>query len=238
MKKTLSLLLLLIVTATAYSQSNVVCQVIDWSSKTAKFDSSEKLAYETEEIKVTYNFWSDIKFVSFTIYNKTDKPVIIDWAKSHIILQDYSNDYFGSSSTFSRNSNGVGSSLTHLPPKSYIEENFTNNTELYFSCTSYFKKMKKGDVVTNDYKEDNSIYKMRNYITYLTSDNKEKVVDNDFYVSQLLRMSKETFLGVKNKNEICDALGKKKITYDYSYPYFKINRSYQYKILPSSGCCM
>ena len=40
---------------------------------------------ENELLKVTYNFWLDEGIMYFTIYNKTDKPIYIDWKKSAFI---------------------------------------------------------------------------------------------------------------------------------------------------------
>lgn len=40
---------------------------------------------ENELLKVTYNFWLNEGIMYFTIYNKTDKPIYVDWKKSAFI---------------------------------------------------------------------------------------------------------------------------------------------------------
>ena len=41
--------------------------------------------YETDTIKITYAFWADKGIISFSIYNKLENPIYIDWKKSAFI---------------------------------------------------------------------------------------------------------------------------------------------------------
>lgn len=41
--------------------------------------------YENDSLKVTYSFWKEKGLMTFSIYNKSDKPLYIDWKKSSYI---------------------------------------------------------------------------------------------------------------------------------------------------------
>ncbi len=44
------------------------------------------IVYENDTLSVTYNFWAEKGILSFAIFNKTNKPLYIDWKKSSYIL--------------------------------------------------------------------------------------------------------------------------------------------------------
>ncbi len=44
------------------------------------------IVYENDTLSVTYNFWAEKGVLSFAIFNKTNKPLYIDWKKSSYIL--------------------------------------------------------------------------------------------------------------------------------------------------------
>lgn len=117
-----------------------------------------------------------------------------------------------------------------------IQEDFQITCPLYFDCGNFIKKLKRDEVTKFDFNESNTIYKLRNYLTYYSLDSKEKTIDNDFYVSQILNMNAETFQGKKVKKETCNEFGKKIIYDTYPFPYSKPNRQYQTKML-SGSCC-
>ncbi len=41
--------------------------------------------YESDTIKITYNFWENGGMLNFTIFNKLDKPFYINWGSSSFI---------------------------------------------------------------------------------------------------------------------------------------------------------
>lgn len=51
----------------------------------------EFYVYETDTLKITYAFWTKKGILSFSVYNKLDKPIYIDWKKSSYI--DNSNKF-------------------------------------------------------------------------------------------------------------------------------------------------
>lgn len=46
---------------------------------------NESYVYETDTVKVTYAFWRKNGIMSFTVFNKLDQPIYIDWKKSSYI---------------------------------------------------------------------------------------------------------------------------------------------------------
>lgn len=237
--------------------AQTIYQVAEWESNSVKLDEKKNMIYSNDHIVITYNFWTDVSEVEFSIYNKSEQAITIEWSKSHFILHNYSNDYFnGNESTFSTSnlfrtsgyytSNAVSTSvstvkkdrlMTHLPPNSYTTETFKIKVPLFFSCENYFKKLKNGQVEEFDYTELSSPYHLRNYITYVSNDNKVHNVDNDFFVVKLRNMNKQTFEGVKVKTEYCNQVGKKSTKMNFSYPFYRSNRNYQTFRLPDDSCC-
>lgn len=59
-------------------------QIIETKAVNAKLDN-DYYVYENEALKVTYRFWHDQGLMSFTIYNKLDAPLYIDWSRSSLI---------------------------------------------------------------------------------------------------------------------------------------------------------
>jgi predicted transcriptional regulator len=245
------------VTLNIFAQSNVIYQVSEWNSKTVKYENSNEFSYDNDDVKVNYEFWNDSKGITFSVYNKSDNPITIDWTKSHFILWNYSNDFFkGSETTFSssnlqrstyynitKTSQSSSSTVvkdkmeSHIPPKSMVREEFYITNTLYFDCNNYFKKLKKDEVTKFEFTELNSIYKLRNYLTYFVSENKIKTIDNDFFITQILNMNSETFEGEEIKKEYCNEFGVKTTKVEYAFPYYKSNRQFQKLILPSSTGC-
>lgn len=49
---------------------------------------------ENDDLRITYDFWGEHGLMYFTIYNKSKKPVYIDWKKSVFIHNQWKNDYW------------------------------------------------------------------------------------------------------------------------------------------------
>ena len=91
---------------------------------------------ENEDLRISYDFWGEHGLMYFTIYNKSKKPVYIDWKKSVYIHNQWKNDYWIEQTTAesitvpigdqkSRSFRNVMSSvvaerITFLPPDCYI----------------------------------------------------------------------------------------------------------------------
>ena len=123
--------------------------------------------FENDSLKITYDFWADMGLMKFSIYNKTNKPLYIDWKKSAYIdnkvklsywideettkLSEYYGSYFFSAIIFQGIGVGVGSGsvsatastvkaerVTFIPPLSNI-----SRSQFYIPPDKYFEVDKK-----------------------------------------------------------------------------------------------
>lgn len=51
-------------------------------------------SYENDSVRITYWFWGERGLVSFSIFNKCDKPIYVDWKNSSFILNENKLDYW------------------------------------------------------------------------------------------------------------------------------------------------
>jgi hypothetical protein len=49
--------------------------------------------FENDDLKVVYNFWEKGGRMRFLLFNKTDKPIYIDWSKSFLVRNDSKTPY-------------------------------------------------------------------------------------------------------------------------------------------------
>jgi hypothetical protein len=68
-------------------------QVFDTTSTNPLISKNENI-FENDSIKITYSFWASNGVMSFSIYNKLNKPIYIDWKNSSLILNDLKLDYW------------------------------------------------------------------------------------------------------------------------------------------------
>lgn len=54
-------------------------------------------SYENNDVRVDYDFWSYQGSMAFNIYNKTNKPIYIDWNKSSFVQSNRKYPYFNNS---------------------------------------------------------------------------------------------------------------------------------------------
>jgi len=59
-------------------------QVFDTKSTNAKIEN-ELYVFENDSLKITYSFWAEKGLMNFSIFNKLQKPLYIDWKKSSYI---------------------------------------------------------------------------------------------------------------------------------------------------------
>ncbi len=91
MKKTI--LLITLALALFSSCSKQFIQVFDTSTTNTKLTDGFWV-YETDSIKLTYSFWADKGVMSFSVYNKLNKPIYIDWKNSSFIYNSDKLDYW------------------------------------------------------------------------------------------------------------------------------------------------
>ena len=99
-------------------------------------DVVDNNAYENNDMKITYDMWNENGIMYFTVYNKTDKPLYIDWKRSVFVYNSWKNNYWVDKSTAEdfyvpvgsgknisfqkRTSTVVQERYTFIPPKTYI----------------------------------------------------------------------------------------------------------------------
>lgn len=92
MKKTFVLLLLMVLLLTSCS-SYVFYQVYNVTTPDME-ERGNKLVYENEHLKVSYNFWGEAGDGNFVVYNKSDKDLFILLPQSFMIKNGIALDYF------------------------------------------------------------------------------------------------------------------------------------------------
>ncbi len=68
-------------------------QIFDTSTTNTKLIDSFWV-FETDSIKLTYEFWESKGVMSFSVYNKLDKPIYIDWKNSSFIYNSNKLNYW------------------------------------------------------------------------------------------------------------------------------------------------
>lgn len=57
-------------------------------------DAKDNYIFENDTVKITYAFWASQGKFEFTIENKLNKPIYIDWKKSNLVYNDSPNVYW------------------------------------------------------------------------------------------------------------------------------------------------
>ena len=220
--------------------------------------------YENDSVKITYRFWKEKGLMTFSIFNKLEKPLYIDWKKSSYIDNSVKLNYWIDeeiSKTLSvygsyyYNAGGVSASstvkverITFIPPASnYYRSQF------YILPISFFKldtktpyrevprkdKPKKvTKVYEKTYVKENSPLVFRNFLTFSFSENfdNEFYVDNEFYICEIKEMDRRHFEYAKR-----DESSKFGIYYltdgkgnILKFSYFKKESSF-YRYIPKEG---
>jgi len=151
---------------------------------------------ENEDIKVTYDMWSEDGITYFSIYNKADKPMYIDWKRSVFIYNDWKNDYWveksttesyvvplgtGKNITYERKqSTVVAERYTFIPPHTYVSVPMTyvimNNGLQVNTETSESGKSKI--MITQSLKNDKTATKTK--IASTTGKGQVKAIEKTF----------------------------------------------------------
>lgn len=221
-------------------------QVMETESTDATFKDGKYLS-ENNDIELSYDFWNNAPNMYFSIFNKTDKPLYVDFDRSHLILNGQSFDYYqdleevSSISTSKKVSNYYGyghasssayqsqntkifkrKRIIEIPPKSFIT--FRDNVNLTYSfdnCEA--ANVKKGAPYIASFEENNSPFKFRNYISYCRNADMQniEVLENSFWMSKLSIVSENDFkTNSTEKTFNCSGgtMGTKMVVYPYESP--------------------
>jgi hypothetical protein len=64
--------------------------------------------FENDTVKIVYSLWAEYGAMDFTIYNKLNVPLYIDWRKSAYIANEQKHDYWEDKETVNSESHSVG----------------------------------------------------------------------------------------------------------------------------------
>lgn len=77
-------ILLSIIIASISFGCKTYVQLFETKTSNTKMEN-DFYVFENDSLKITYDFWADKGLMKFSIYNKTNKPLYIDWKKSAYI---------------------------------------------------------------------------------------------------------------------------------------------------------
>ncbi|MBC7426742.1 MAG: hypothetical protein H7321_09430 [Bacteroidia bacterium] len=249
MKKITTKLVAVTMALVALSSCNTWVKLIECEAVGGTKDAAKNIVSENDQIRITYDLWDRNGTLNYTVYNKTDKPLYVNWYKSAYI-----------ESGRKYNFNGAAESITFIPPKSYVT-NPVSYVLLDGQSTTYFTTNKSGSKMTatnvdvrNDpnktteevaktwkksgkikvysktYDMENTPLKFRNYVTVTVCAEANECAtpssimsfDNQFYVKKITEMTAKQFNGKGTKVKINMKRGATKTKTKaiiYSYPY-------------------
>jgi hypothetical protein len=91
--KKITYVILTLVVISGCSEIGVI-QVFDTSTTNTKLSTDGYWVFENDSVKLTYSFWAKKGLMSFSVYNKLDKPIYIDWKNSSFIVNSNKLDYW------------------------------------------------------------------------------------------------------------------------------------------------
>lgn len=227
-------------------------EIVTTSSNSVNYEnSSNSYIFKSKDLEISYNFWTSGGALFYTLKNTSDKVIIIDWSKSHIIINGLSSDYFNNASFSSTTSVGVsntgifnnliGVSATTVKKgvvdtKSYVEKQYAHippNASIIIDKASLISQpifdcdfnIKKPKLV--NYNPINSPLKIRNYITYYKDSSQiQNIIDNDFYISSLEFISTSDFMGKQKSTKNCTVSGITTTELKHEFPKRSTNKFY------------
>lgn len=124
--------ILLLAILIAFSSCKSLVQVMETKTTNTELIDDEYV-YENDSIKITYNFWREYGSLKFTVYNKLNKPLYIDWTQSSYINNTVKRNYWVDEensvsdgySLYGYDSNGFPKSKSKIQTKSVKPEKVT-----------------------------------------------------------------------------------------------------------------
>jgi len=68
-------------------------QIFDTATTNIRI-SDDYYIFENDTVKITYSFWASQGIMSFSVYNKLNKPIYVDWKNSSYIVNDKKLNYW------------------------------------------------------------------------------------------------------------------------------------------------
>ena len=157
--------------------------------------------FENDTIRITYNFWYRGGKMNFTIYNKLDVPLFIDWKNSSFIIDDVPSPYWIDMTTTSAVGAGYNNLRGHavyssastaikedrvsiIPSRSYVTRAYVSSVDNWFHLLDQAKSW-------------------RNYINYSTKEGSGpgQFCDNHFQRSQPVKVSRNKRMKYRSPNK-------------------------------------
>ena len=179
-------------------------QYYSLASTTSK-NQNQQFLFENDTCKISYSFKGLNGPVSISIYNKTNKPLEVDWKKSALIIGDSSSSFFEpemilngeverSRYAISNNITGTVSqpeSIDFIPPQSAVIKQSTRYIRTKFvKAAGEARELKEDQQKLRAYKftKENSPVGFRIYLT-LISDNNSFNIEHSFYATEVIETS-------------------------------------------------
>lgn len=95
----LAYILLLMLLSSCNSSLYFYSTIDSYSRNTSKTNHGDFI-YQSDSVDITYSFNGQNGPIQLSIYNKLDKPLIVDWQRSFIITDDVATSYFKQDASF------------------------------------------------------------------------------------------------------------------------------------------
>lgn len=154
-------------------------------------DDNHEFMFVNDTIDIRYRFSGDCIPMNIYIYNKTDKPLYIDWKKSAMIVNSETITYWAD------NMAGYSDRINYIAPLSYIEGTRMMLADYFPEELPTDKKVKKrmkydnGEVKVDKYEfgmEESPLW-FRSRLTFSTSESfeNESSIESIFWVSEIIQ---------------------------------------------------
>ncbi|HMK26776.1 MAG TPA: hypothetical protein VK483_12170 [Chitinophagaceae bacterium] len=197
-------------------------QIYETTPSTKGITSDKYFVFENDTVKIKYSFWGESgSTYAYSFTNKLNIPLYIDWKKCSFIKNGAKYNYweditisksttstwlflgdFDLSTQFRKEISTRPERITFLAPKSAITRvwysiyPFETSSISGKTCKLPINGSKKSqEVKCQDFTEENTRLKFRNFMTISTTEKfeKEYYIDNEFYVSKIYQMKNGAF---------------------------------------------
>lgn len=211
MKSHFKLIYFIIWISTTSCTQNYFTQIYSTHSPSL-LKSGEGWFYETDSLKIVYDFFDTRGKMNFKIYNKQKSPIYIDWKNSSFTQNGTKNTYWQGTEKSTKAGNNEQKinalePITIIPPKSIFSSSELDT--VFHLLPNYYKldkqkaiKLMKPSVLlknkllpgyTLNYEENESIIAFRNHLSIALVKNQFTIIENKFYVSTILEINTECF---------------------------------------------
>lgn len=186
------------------SCSSYYYSVISSPDKGGERDRRRDFIQETDSVKIAYSFNGEDAPVSITIYNKMDEPLLVDWTRSALIIDDAATSYYDAKATVQGETAGesyrwngrwsdsygvfageftLPKGVDFIPPKSKVEKTPLKLSNFPFDRIPADEYRKNEYPVSNggttllrikDFTPEDTPLAFRSYLTLYTADKEGK----------------------------------------------------------------